>query len=800
MDVLLEKLRSEILKEGLPRDEVDLNYLVENYESLDEDMKKFARWGRIALKKVSQFLGKVKIFFQTVGSKVFAMYRKGNEEGIIDPVTMKVAIKWGSGTPHSMTILLNPDVYGIPPTHAPIPESKKKKTISLETIFEDETASEFQKALGKRTAELDIPLDTGELDQDEASRQLSSHKNVEEVVVLLKRFARQALDRKSVDERVPSILIQGPPGGGKTTIAKQFVETMASQWHYKILEIASLYKEILGGFPIVTRALLPNDESIRGLLKKPIASLTAEEKKMIEEYQKEMQKFEEVVLKPANILPPSGASGNYVLFLDEFNREEEKMAAAMNLCLSGSIGNTYTLPVHTLVIAAGNVGKPVDTVDVAKMDSATFSRFGATVYLGYDWLGWVDYANTKEFASKHIGKAPAIITNWVLEKTAQERTRDWSIPLKQFTTKGEGQLNPRMLSNVINQMISAAATGWEDDRLTGKKSKEFYEKGYQSAGYPNAFAYYLHYNQKQLFAEVAGTSFGAAPESVAHEILGSFENAQQQRRTLAPEDILLNWVSMPDKKKKAANAAMAKLFVTKVPFFIQDHETMSSIQKYIKEHDIKIPEEDLKEVSNDLAMYIAVNISSFTDYIKMRADDAGALFKALSEIRAGRALEAEEEEEEEEDDKTAKGKKKTAAKAKPTKYTSEVGKEAVANELADRIMTRLIEISETYSSIQDVAIDHSRKTEGKTAKFIQAFSHAKRGELVNGSEPPSYAIHHLKGKKLLGYLTVLNMQMLGRNIINPILKKAPPAEPAEEEQPVENPVEEGLRKLFSRMV
>jgi MoxR-like ATPase len=799
MDVLLEKLRSEILKEGLPHDEVSLEYLLENYESLDEDMKKFAAWGRIALKKVSQFLGKVKIFFQTVGDKTFAMYRKGNEEGIIDPVTMKVAIKWGSGTPHSMTILLNPDVYGVPPTHAPIPEGKTKK-VSLETLLEDETQADFQKALGKRTSELDIPLDTGELDQDEASKQLSSHKDVEEIVKLLKRFARQALDRKSINERVPSILIQGPPGGGKTTIAKQFVETMATEWHYSILEIASLYKEILGGFPVVTRSLSPNDESIRDLMKKKLSSLTSEERKTIEEFQKEMQRFEEVVLKPANILPPSGAPGNYVLFLDEFNREEEKMAAAMNLCLSGSIGNTYTLPVHSLVIAAGNVGKPVDTVDVAKMDSATFSRFGATVYLGYDWLAWVDYANTREFADKHIGKAPAIVTNWVLEKTAQEKTRDWTVPLKQFTTKGEGQFNPRMMSNVVAQMISAAATHWEDNTLLGKKPKDYYEKGFKSAGYPNALAYYLHYNQKQLFAEIAGTSLGAAPEAVAHEILGSFENAQQQKRTLAPEDILLTWVSMSEKKRKAANAGMAKLFVVKIPFFIQDHETMASIQKYIKEHDLKIPEEDLKEVNGDLAMYIAANIAGFTDYVGMRADDAGGLFKALSEIRAGRALEADEEEEED-DSKPAKGKKKAAPKQKAAKYTSEVGKEAIANEFADRIMTRLIEVSETYSNIQNVAIEHAKKTEGKTSKFIQAFSHAQRGELIDGGEPPSYAVHHLKGKNLTNYLTILNMQMLGRNIINPILKKAPKVtELGAEEPPRENPVEEGLRRLFSRML
>jgi len=288
-------------------------------------------------------------------------------------------------------------------TYSPIPESTSIFNRLIEEVNLDEArfkrASLIKKTSGYakdqavddrvkaslNSADIAIPSSESWEGDREMLEYLSTAKvDMEDIEEILSEFVTALAFRKDREkDPVPSLLIQGFPGGGKTSIIKAFARTNNMKIH--ILEIASIYKEILGGFPVVRDGKVvghefADDEEIDNKIKKLKDSPDKVIKKWKVDDDLESGKSYTVNMTAADIFPAEDGQ-IHVFFMDEYNRDEAKMAAAMNLLLSGSIGNSYHLPLKTIVVAAGNLGKDIDQVNVVQMDSATFDRFDATVNL-----------------------------------------------------------------------------------------------------------------------------------------------------------------------------------------------------------------------------------------------------------------------------------------------------------------------------------------------------------------------------------------------------------------------------------
>lgn len=248
-----------------------------------------------------------------------------------------------------------------------INESRKRKGRYIaEAQFDDDDDSDvdmstkaasksaFNRRLAAAEKGSDVPMPTAAdiMDNQALESYLSTAKiNLPMLSDIIREFLYTLNWRKSYDQPVPSLLLLGFPGSGKTSLIRSF-EKMGIEMH--ILEIASLYKEIFGGFPT------PEDI-----------------------YDENGQVKKKISMKAADIFPEEDGK-THIFFFDEFNRDPKKMAVAMNLFLSGSIGTQYNLPLKTIVVASGNLGKEIDFVDVAKLDAATFDRYDAKVMLQKD--------------------------------------------------------------------------------------------------------------------------------------------------------------------------------------------------------------------------------------------------------------------------------------------------------------------------------------------------------------------------------------------------------------------------------
>lgn len=175
---------------------------------------------------------------------------------------------------------------------------------------------------------------------------------------LLSDFLTKVHLRGTVGGDVPSVLIQGFPGWGKTNIIRNLAKK--AKMNLQILEIASLPTDYLQGLPAI---------------EKKIKAQKTDQADISQEEARAVMKFIE------GVLPPSGDINPWILFLDEFNVNEERMKAAMNLILSGSIGTAYELPKKTLVVVAGNLGEEIDGVPVQQMHAAVFDRFDSHVFM-----------------------------------------------------------------------------------------------------------------------------------------------------------------------------------------------------------------------------------------------------------------------------------------------------------------------------------------------------------------------------------------------------------------------------------
>lgn len=250
-----------------------------------------------------------------------------------------------------------------------------------------------------KAADMPVPSDEDYINDPELEEYLSTAKIGPEVIAdILSEFITSIAFREEGDD-VPSLLIQGFPGGGKTSIIKAFAK---ARFKVHVLEVASIYKEVLGGFPTVQNNFQPNEEEVD----KNVEAIKSGEKQVTRtERDLETGKQKKVVMTAADIFPEEDGK-IHVFFLDEYNRDAEKMAASMNLLLSGSIGNQYSLPKRTIVVAAGNLGEDIDKVSVQRLDNATFDRFSSATLMKRDVVSGQEFTNRDtDYTEKGVEKA-----------------------------------------------------------------------------------------------------------------------------------------------------------------------------------------------------------------------------------------------------------------------------------------------------------------------------------------------------------------------------------------------------------
>ncbi len=81
----------------------------------------------------------------------------------------------------------------------------------------------------------------------------------DDVMEIIRRLGYQLKFRKSLKDFVPSVLIFGVPGQGKTFICKQMADELGM--HFRGIEVAALYREVFGGMPVADEKVRYVDET-----------------------------------------------------------------------------------------------------------------------------------------------------------------------------------------------------------------------------------------------------------------------------------------------------------------------------------------------------------------------------------------------------------------------------------------------------------------------------------------------------------------------------------------------------------
>lgn len=350
--------------------------------------------------------------------------------------------------------------------------------IDFDTIDKVSSSGQKAKAFSKKlgatynSTDIGIPDPSAYVDNDNLNEYISSAKiEIESLSDILKEFLYTLSWRKSLNQPVPSLLLMGFPGGGKTSLINSFGK---GRFKVHVLEIASIYKEVLGGFPVVEDVF--KDPS---LLDDKVAELRGKDELESEtrtDYKGEdgVVRTKAVKMKAADLFPEEDGM-IHIFFMDEYNRDAEKMAAAMNLMLSGSIGTQYHLPKKTIVIAAGNLGENIDKVKVAKLDSATFDRYDARVLLSRNVQRSLDYsrASTTYGGEKGITRElPKELRLDSIETVDPDKIDEYKIDMGGLNSSLDIFFNV-MIEKYGPELMDA---GWEKD-LSIKPLESEYQKG-----------------------------------------------------------------------------------------------------------------------------------------------------------------------------------------------------------------------------------------------------------------------------------------------------------------------------------
>lgn len=353
-------------------------------------------------------------------------------------------------------------------------ETPKNLTQYASKAFQKETA--FSKKLDAtyNSTDIGIPDPQAFIDNEQLGEYISSAKiEVQHLADILSEFLYTLSWRKNYSQPVPSLLLLGFPGGGKTSLINSFGR---GRFQTHVLEIASIYKEVLGGFPVVEdiykdpELLKKFDEHVSKLKGK--AELTGETTFTGEDGK---VRTKEVRMKAADLFPSEDGKV-HIFFMDEYNRDAEKMAAAMNLMLSGSIGTQYHLPRKTIVIASGNLGENIDKVKVAKLDSATFDRYDAKVLLSRNMQRALEfsradttYGDEKDGISRSL---PSELRLDAIEAVDEKKIEKYKINMGGLVSS---------IDIWANTMIEKYGPEWMDGKWEQDLSKKPLESEYQKS-------------------------------------------------------------------------------------------------------------------------------------------------------------------------------------------------------------------------------------------------------------------------------------------------------------------------------
>lgn len=771
LDRLIHELSGEeVSKSTSLKKEVLLSELNEAQldEALGDMLKKAKVWLQTAGKNITKNIKGAKIFFKQIGNKIFPFYKKGKETGVIDAKTGKVILKY-AGSETKRTVLIN--------TRLIVNESK---SVFDKILSELRTKSDIEKITIQKIDDIgQRAQDVSDAPDDALDFINTARVDFDDLYQILDETAFSLKYRTSYKQDVPSLLLMGPPGAAKTSVIKQFAKNKGMK--LKILEISSLYKEILGGFPVIQKLLKPG----------VAVDLSDEEKSKLSDEYKDI----EIKIKNSDVLPPSKDGNPWILFLDEFNRDADKMGAAMNLVLTGNIGTSYFLPIKTIVVASGNLGEDIDGVPVADMDSATWDRFNRKTLLAYDWIARAEYGETEdrfgetekddkdykidkkyfEKSDKHnMGGDPSIIKNFMLRTSKEKGEDDWSISLKQFNPDAPStRITPRTLSKMSDNMKVSALKDWTEDKLVGKKKKEWYEDNYEDRDFPSAPAYYLHVNQlnSKYFREIARTTLGDKAGDIITDMFTKFQKTKQEATTMSVEDVVLKWSAIREKGKKKIPSQIKNEFAMRLPSFLDNIGTKAKFNSMVKDAGVNLAEYNIDK--GDEHIWAAVNIHNFIKDSKLGLDLATGVAKQLAELRSPTP---DGDEEDEGDEKAKKAKKST--KKKPVK-----------KEFLDDVLGYLINESKIFGEAWQTVADAVENDFGNTEEFKQAQMLAKKGMMFSGP-PPSYIADRLSGKNLYNYLLITSMQQKEPKILDKVqsLKKQE-----------KDKVEEAMKNLFKKM-
>jgi len=191
---------------------------------------------------------------------------------------------------------------------------------------------------------------------------------------------------EGADDRLPAVMIWGPPGVGKSAIVRSVAE--ANKCEFIDLRLAQMEAIDIKGLPV------PEKDGVRWKI---------------------------------SAAYPRDPASKGILFLDELSACDRTIqTAAYELILDRKLGEDYRLPDGWLIVAAGN--RTEDVASAVAMSSALANRF-LHVELDYDPKGWLDWARQNDVHGAVIGLIrfnPALLAD--MDETKQNLERGFPTP------------------------------------------------------------------------------------------------------------------------------------------------------------------------------------------------------------------------------------------------------------------------------------------------------------------------------------------------------------------------------------
>ena len=397
-----------------------------------------------------------------------------------------------------------------------------------------------------------------------------------------------------------SLLMYGPPGVGKSEVIQNFFKKRG--FKVALLEIKHVPVEILGGMPVI-------------------------------DIDKKLGGDSPVKMVVSDILPPNNGKGKWVLFLDEFNAgDENQLKAAMNLALTGTIGDNYRLPQNTIVVATGNAGEQDNATAVNALDGPELRRFLYKVRIEYhlgEWLkGYALHDKIIHWNGKNLNTGPIlpIILNQLTEWAKEGPEKAFHKILKGHGGEEEYTwMDPSTWAG-LDQTMKIRGLNEFDKLPEDKKAKlaEIGKKQFPSAksDYEAGARAYIWGMQDVLLKKVGARVLGKDSEAVVSEMLSSWINAKH--KMVNPIDVMFNYKGVR-KQMLGIKGLEKERLLSDIANKITEFKSVKDAENYMKEHGY----EYYKSTQGDPIAQIAVNVKKLIEDFDIPAEVVAAHLEAL---------------------------------------------------------------------------------------------------------------------------------------------------------------------------